>query len=99
MPFMFKLAIDALNIDPTAASAVPVVGVVAMTPAALLLGYGIARSGAAFCGEMRNLVFAKVAQGAIRQVAYEVFAHLHALDLKFHLSRSTGACWHAAPAS
>jgi ABC transporter ATM len=60
-------------------------------PVALLLGYGIARAGAALCGELRNAVFARVSQGVVRTVAAEVFAHLHRLDLAFHLSRQTGA--------
>lgn len=41
--------------------------------------------------ELRNAVFAKVAQSSIRQVARDIFLHLHSLDLSFHLSRQTGA--------
>jgi len=41
--------------------------------------------------ELRNYVFAKVAQDSIRRVGRNVFLHLHSLDLNFHLSRQTGA--------
>ncbi|XP_069953923.1 iron-sulfur clusters transporter ABCB7, mitochondrial [Cherax quadricarinatus] len=53
--------------------------------------YGIARTGAAAFSELRNAVFAKVAQNSIRKIARNVFLHLHSLDLNFHLSRQTGA--------
>lgn len=51
---------------------------------------GIARAGAAGFNELRNAVFAKVAQRSIRKIAKNVFVHLHNLDLSFHLSRQTG---------
>ena len=60
----------------------------------LFLNYfldGIARAGAAGFNELRNAVFAKVAQHSIRRIARNVFLHLHNLDLAFHLSRQTGA--------
>jgi ATP-binding cassette, subfamily B (MDR/TAP), member 7 len=41
--------------------------------------------------ELRNSIFAKVAQGAIRRVTRTVFEHLHNLDLRFHLNRQTGS--------
>ena len=52
---------------------------------------GIARCGAFGFNELRNAVFAKVAQQSIRKIARNVFLHLHNLDLAFHLSRQTGA--------
>lgn len=52
---------------------------------------GIARAGAAGFSELRNAVFAKVAQHSIRKIAKNVFLHLHNLDMAFHLSRQTGA--------
>jgi len=52
---------------------------------------GIARVGAAGFSELRNAVFAKVAQHSIRKIAKNVFMHLHNLDMAFHLSRQTGA--------
>lgn len=51
---------------------------------------GVARAGAAAFNELRNAVFAKVAQHSIRKIANNVFLHLHNLDLGFHLSRQTG---------
>ena len=59
-------------------------------PVALALGYGVARSTAHGMGELRNAIFGYVAHGAIRQVAKNVFNHLHAMDLQFHLDRNTG---------
>lgn len=56
----------------------------------LLLGFGAARLGAALFSEFRNVVFANVAQTAIRKVSLQVFQHLHTLDLSWHLSRQTG---------
>lgn len=52
---------------------------------------GIARAGAAGFSELRNAVFAKVAQHSIRKIGKNVFIHLHNLDMSFHLSRQTGA--------
>ena len=47
--------------------------------------------GASGFGELRNAVFAKVSQHSVREVAKNVFLHLHNLDLNFHLNRQTGA--------
>ena len=52
---------------------------------------GAARTSASLFNELRNAVFAKVAQGSIRSVAKRTFLHLHNLDLNFHLKRQTGA--------
>lgn len=52
---------------------------------------GVARAGAAGFNELRNAIFAKVAQHSIRRIAKNVFLHLHHLDLSFHLARQTGA--------
>ena len=51
----------------------------------------MARAGASLFNELRNAVFAKVAQGSIRRIANRTFLHLHSLDLSFHLGRQTGA--------
>nr|BAK53964.1 ABC transport protein [Chitiniphilus shinanonensis] len=59
-------------------------------PLALVMAYGALRMFSSVFGELRDAVFAKVAQGAIRKVALEVFEHLHALSLRFHLERQTG---------
>ena len=79
MPLLYKRAIDALS-APT----------VVLVPVALIIVYGLARVGAQAAGELRELVFARVAQRAIRLTALDVFRHLHALSLRFHLERQTG---------
>ncbi|MEN3976636.1 ABC transporter ATP-binding protein/permease [Emcibacter sp. SYSU 3D8] len=59
-------------------------------PVFLILGYGIARAVAPALGELRDMIFAKVGQQALRRVAMRVFRHIHALSLRFHLDRRTG---------
>ena len=59
-------------------------------PVSILLGYGIARLSASAFVELRNAIFAKVAQASIRRVALDTFKLLHSLDLDWHLSRKTG---------
>jgi len=92
VPFLFKYTIDALNLDPSGATPASLsLGLLVATPATLIVGYGAARAGASLCNELRNAVFAKVTQRAIRSVAGSVFSHLHSLDLAYHLNRQTGA--------
>lgn len=85
VPFFFKNIVDSMNIDfaATPSTAWAVAGTVVM-------GYGLARIGSTVAQEIRNAVFAKVAQKAIRKVAADVFEHLLRLDLNFHLARQTG---------
>src|SRR5262249_12415778 len=85
VPILFKHMIDQLSLKPIA-GVVPVAAV----PLGLLLAYGIARVLSQSFAELRDGIFAKVAQRAIRAVALETFRHLHALSLKFHLDRQTG---------
>jgi ATP-binding cassette subfamily B protein len=59
-------------------------------PLALVLAYGLLRLSASIFTELREFIFSKVTQNAIRKVAIEVFDHLHALSLRFHLGRKTG---------
>ena len=59
-------------------------------PLALILAYGLLRLLTTAFGELRDAIFAKVAQGAIRAVALETFNHLHRLSLRFHINRQTG---------
>jgi ATP-binding cassette subfamily B protein len=81
VPILYKHAVDALG-DPRAqAVAVPV---------ALIVAYGLARVLAQAFGEVRDAIFAPVSQRAIRNLALQVFRHLHALSLRFHLERQTG---------
>jgi ABC-type transport system involved in Fe-S cluster assembly fused permease/ATPase subunit len=64
--------------------------VLVLVPVALLVGYGLLRFGSVFFSELRDAVFARVAERAMRRVSLRVFEHLHRLDLGFHLSRRTG---------
>ncbi|CAI7896309.1 unnamed protein product [Closterium sp. NIES-53] len=111
VPFLFKHAIDSLSAaagatGATAAAAAataasdPLFFALFTTPSAMLLGYGLARAGASACNELRNAVFANVAQGTIRKVARQVFLHLHDMDLSFHLRCASHALMpltHARP--
>ncbi|KAJ8751338.1 hypothetical protein K2173_016526 [Erythroxylum novogranatense] len=98
VPFLFKLAVDWLTTATSNAAALPaflsanstLIAVFA-TPASVLIGYGIARSTASAFNELRTAVFSKVALRTIRSVSRKVFSHLHDLDLRYHLSRETGA--------
>lgn len=85
VPFYFKQIIDTMNIDWTNE-----VGVFLTVIGSLILAYGGARFGAVLFGELRNAIFASVAQLAIRRVAYNTFVKLLNMDLQFHLSRQTG---------
>lgn len=80
VPLILKEIIDVLD-QPKA---------LVVLPLFLLLAYGILRFCSTLFGELRDAVFAKVTQRAIRRVAIQVFAHLHSLSLRFHLARQTG---------
>ncbi|MGE5504939.1 MAG: ABCB family ABC transporter ATP-binding protein/permease [Actinomycetota bacterium] len=85
VPLFYKHAVDALNAGHGAPVAVPVA-----VPVGLLLAYGLARVGSTTFAELRDVVFVKVAQRAIRSMGLRVFRHLHRLSLRFHLDRQTG---------
>ncbi|KAG7191805.1 Iron-sulfur clusters transporter atm1, mitochondrial [Scheffersomyces spartinae] len=85
VPFFFKSIIDEMNIDWAAE-----LGTVGSVVGSLIIAYGGARFGAVLFGELRNAVFASVAQSAIKRVALNTFNHLLSMDLNFHLSRQTG---------
>jgi ABC-type bacteriocin/lantibiotic exporter with double-glycine peptidase domain len=59
-------------------------------PLGLLVAYGALRLASTAFTELREFVFAKVTQRAVRTIALQVFRHLHALSLRFHLERQTG---------
>jgi ABC-type transport system involved in Fe-S cluster assembly fused permease/ATPase subunit len=59
-------------------------------PFLLLLAYGVLRFANTLFAELRDMVFVRVAQRAVRRVALNVFRHLHSLSLRFHLNRQTG---------
>lgn len=90
VPFFFKSVIDQLNdvfSEPLTLTNPKTLWVVAGSS---IIGYGLARVGATAFSELRNAVFANVAQRSIRKIASSVFAHLLTLDLSWHLSRQTG---------
>jgi ATP-binding cassette subfamily B protein len=80
VPLILKEVVDSLD-APTAALVVPL---------ALLAAYGILRFSTTLFAELRDVVFVRVAQRAIRRVALTVFRHMHSLSLRFHLERHTG---------
>ena len=80
VPLLYKHAVDALS--PSNA--------VVTVPIALIVAYGAARVISQGFNELRNAVFAKVSQRAIRQLALRAFGHVHALSLRYHLERRTG---------
>ena len=61
-----------------------------MVPVWLLLAYGALRLATTMFSDLRDIVFARVTQRAIRRIGLDVFNHLHALSLRFHLERQTG---------
>jgi ATP-binding cassette subfamily B protein len=82
IPLFYKHAVDAL--------AAPRPGIIIAVPVAVILAYGAARVMSQGFNELRNAVFAKVEQRAVRRIALAVFRHIHALSLRFHLERRTG---------
>ncbi|WP_372662597.1 ABC transporter transmembrane domain-containing protein, partial [Hydrogenophaga sp.] len=84
VPLLLKELVDAMSIAPGSAQALLVV------PLGLLLAYGLLRLSTTLFTELRELVFAKATEGATRSIALQVFGHLHALSLRFHLERQTG---------
>jgi ABC-type transport system involved in Fe-S cluster assembly fused permease/ATPase subunit len=83
VPFIYGRIVDALAPkDNTALLAVPL---------GLVIGYGLLRVGSAAFGELRDALFAKVQQRAVRTAARRTYQHLHALSMRFHLDRQTGA--------
>ncbi|HEX5127925.1 MAG TPA: ABC transporter ATP-binding protein/permease [Rhodocyclaceae bacterium] len=82
VPVVFKHVVDRLSVSPQQAMII--------VPAALLLAYGALRFSTSLFTELREILFARVTQQAVRNIALTVFQHLHALSLRFHLDRQTG---------
>jgi ATP-binding cassette, subfamily B, heavy metal transporter len=80
VPVLLKRIVD--NLDAQTAALV--------VPLALLVAYGLLRLSTTMFTELREYLFAKVTQRAVRKIALQVFRHLHALSLRFHLQRQTG---------
>lgn len=82
VPIVLKDIVDAVSVKPELA--------VAAVPLGLVLAYGLMRVMASLFTELREVVFARVTQQAVRRIALKVFEHLHALSMRFHLDRQTG---------
>ena len=83
VPMLYKHAVDRLTPGHHAAALVA-------APVMLIVAYGVARVGAQIFTELRDAVFAKVEQHAVREIALKTFRHLHSLSLRYHLARQTG---------
>ena len=91
VPLVLKDIVD--HLTPAAgkgAAVATTVGTMVALPVGLLVAYGLLRLSTTLFTELREMVFAKVTQRAVRTVALKVFRHLHALSLRFHLERQTG---------
>ncbi|MBG7621268.1 ABC transporter ATP-binding protein/permease [Herbaspirillum sp. AP02] len=84
VPLILKKLVDAMTITASHPQALLVL------PLGLLVAYGVLRLATALFTELRELMFARVTQRAVRTIALQVFRHLHALSLRFHLNRQTG---------
>jgi ATP-binding cassette subfamily B protein len=83
VPLVFKDIVDGFApADPAKA--------ILIAPLALIAAYGVLRFGVSLFTELRELLFTRVTQRAVRTIALQVFEHLHALSLRFHLERQTG---------
>ena len=82
VPIVLKKIVDTLSISAPQALVV--------VPVSLILAYGLLRLSASLFGELRELIFAKVTESAVRKVGLQVFNYVHSLSLRFHLSRQTG---------
>ncbi len=84
-PWVYKLAVDTLSGD------TPDLGLtLGLGAAGLVVAYGLARLGAVVFGELRDAIFVRVGQRAIRRLAIETFTHIHRLSLRYHITRKTG---------
>ncbi len=81
VPVVLKGIVDALT---------PGVAAAVAAPLALVVAYGLLRLSNTLFTELRELIFARVTERAVRTIALQVFGHLHALSLRFHLERQTG---------
>ena len=84
-PYLYKQAVDMLTGRTPNAATFLALGAVGLTVA-----YGLARMGTVFFGEMRDWVFVRVGQRALRKLAIETFTHIHQLSMRYHITRKTG---------
>ena len=86
VPLAYKAAVDAL----TGGSATATTTVLVLVPVTMIVAYGLGRVMMIVFAQLRDVLFTKVGQHAVRQLAYRTFQHLHKLSLRFHLERRTG---------
>lgn len=84
VPVLMKKLVDSMDVKAGDAAALLVV------PVGLIVAYGVLRLSGSLFTELREILFSKVTQSAVREIALQVFRHLHALSLRFHLDRQTG---------
>ena len=87
VPYFFKWATDALNGQPDVVAWLPAL---IATPVMLVIAYNVVRIVQWGFNQLRDALFARVGQHAVRQLAYKTFVHMHELSLRFHLERRTG---------
>ena len=87
VPYFFKWATDALNGQFAAPDYIPALLV---APVMLVLAYNVVRIVQLGFNQLRDALFARVGQYAVRQLAHKTFVHMHELSLRFHLERRTG---------
>lgn len=85
-PFLYKQAVDILAKDSTNPVTFLLLGAVGLTVA-----YGVARLGSVLFNELRDVIFVRVGQRALRHLAIGTFRHIHALSMRYHITRKTGA--------
>ncbi len=88
VPLLLKQLVDTMAIKPGADNFNA--GALLVVPVGLLVAYGLLRLSTSLFTELRELVFSKATEGAARSISLQVFRHLHALSLRFHLERQTG---------
>ena len=88
-PFLLKDIVDTLSPGASGGAAPSIPNLMAV-PIGLVLAYGFARFSMIILGEIRDTVFGRVTERAMRRVGLQVFNHVHSLDLDFHLNRRTG---------
>ena len=88
VPYTYKWATDAIVGDNTAPNFIPIV---LLTPVMLIIAFGVGRILMVAFNQLRDALFVKVGQTAVRSLGKKSFHHLHSLSLSFHLNRRTGA--------
>jgi len=84
-PFLYKVAVDSLGGQARGDGWLLAIGAIGLTVA-----YGVARLGTSGFNELRDAIFVRVGQRAIRKLALETFTHIHRLSMRYHITRKTG---------